>query len=89
MEKIGTYQLKDIPLSSEDYRNLYLIMKGDREVIIYCDREEPYFHVQYFAICMERTETSELYDLYKYEYFNTDDKNVKNMIKKIVESILA
>lgn len=87
MEKIGTYNSQNIPLSSDDYGTLFFYL-NDREVIIYFNRDEPHYHVQYVAVCVVRTETYEQYDLYRHEYIDEKGENVKSVIKEIVESIL-
>ena len=83
MEKIGTYNSQSIPLSSDDLGTLFIYL-NDREVIIYFNRNEPYYHVQYVAVCIEYN----LYDLYQHEYINGDAENVKSVIRDIVEIIL-
>lgn len=64
------------------------IYLNDKEVIIYLNRDEPCYHVRYFTVCMVRAETFNLYDLYIREYFNESDKNVKSVIRTIVEMII-
>ena len=87
MEKVGTYNSQNIPLSSDDFGTLFIFF-NDREVKIYFNRGEPHYHVQYVAVCMVRTETYDIYDLYQYEYINGDAENVKSVIRDIVEVIL-
>jgi hypothetical protein len=53
METIGSYNSQNIPLSLDNYATLYLYLK-DREVIIYCKRNLPYYHVEYVAVCIEQ-----------------------------------
>ena len=83
MEKIGTYKTQSIPLSSDDYGKLFFNL-NDREVMIFFNRDEPYYYVQYVAVCIGH----DLYDLYKHEYINESDENVKKVIGEIVETIL-
>ena len=87
IEKIGTYNSQNIPLSSDDYGKLFFYL-NDRECIIYFDRDKPYYHVQYIAVCLVRTETYDLYDLYQHEYINESDEDVKSVMREIVETIL-
>jgi hypothetical protein len=87
MEKLSTYNSQNIPLSPDGFGKLFIYL-SDREVIIYFNRDEPYYHVQYVAVCMVRTETYDIYDLYQHEYINESDENVKSVIKEIVEKIL-
>ena len=87
MKKIGTYYSQNIPLSSDDYGKQFFYL-NDREIIIYCLRDKPFYHVQYVAICMTRTETHELYDLYQHEYISADQEDVISVIREIVETEL-
>ncbi len=85
MEKLGTYNSQNIPLSSDDFGSLYIYL-NDREVIIYFNRDEPFYHVQYVAVCMTRTETYEMYDLYEHEYISANQEDLISVIRKIVET---
>ena len=87
MEIIGSYNSHNIPLSSDDYATLFLYLR-EREVIIYFKRNEPYYHVEYVAVCMERTETYDRYDLYQHDYVHTNPEEVKSVIGEIVNALL-
>ena len=86
MDKIGSYILQNIPLSSDDYATLYLY-QNDREVIVYFKRNKPYYHVDYVAVCIERTKTYDSYDLYQYEFINESEETVKKVIGEIVNGL--
>ena len=88
MIKIGSYNSKNIPLSSDDYGKLYFYL-NDREVIIYYLRDKTYCHVQYVAVCMLRTETYDYYDLYQHDYISDNQEDAISVIREIIEAELT
>lgn len=88
MIKIGSYNSKNIPLSSDDYEKLYFYL-GDREVIIYFMSNKSYCHVRYVAVCMVRTETYDSYDLYQHDYISANQEDAISVIREIIEAELG
>jgi hypothetical protein len=81
--KLGSYNSRNIPISSDDFGTLFTDL-NKREIIIYFYRDEPCYHVHYVAVCIGH----DLYDLYQHEYINGDAEIVKSVIRDIVEVIL-
>lgn len=88
MKNIGIYNSQNIPISIGEYGVLFEYTKYDREIIIYYKREEPYYQVAYVAILKERTETYETFELFEYEYFNTNLDIIKSHIRYLVEILV-
>ena len=87
MNYLGEYSDFNIPISSEEYGQLFAYTSNEIEVIIYYDRENPYW-VKYIALLIGQTEEYSAYQLYEHEYFNTTDSAVKTYITDLVEGIL-
>ena len=86
MKSIGIFNSQNIPISTDEYGTLLVYTKDDREIRIYYRKEEPFYQVAYVAILLERTLTFETFDVFEYEYYNPNDKDVKSYIRALVET---
>ena len=86
MKSIGIFNSQNIPISTDEYGTLLVYTKDDREIRIYYRKEEQFYQVAYVAILLERTLTFETFDVFEYEYYNPNDKDVKSYIRALVET---
>lgn len=87
MNYLGRYSDFNIPISSEDYGQLFAYTDNGMEVVIYYDRKKLYW-VKYIALLIEQTETYSTYELYEHEYYGITDSAVKTYISSLVEELL-
>lgn len=87
MKYIGKFSDFNIPISTEKHGRLFICTNNGVQIIVYYDREIPY-HVKYIALLAALTEFYTTYNVYEYEYFSTNDTEVKAVVKNLVERLL-
>lgn len=88
MRSLGFFNSRNIPISNDNHGTLFGYTKDDREIRIYFKKEEPYYQVVKVAILVERTGTDEMFELFEYNYYHNDERNVKAFIKELVEQAI-
>ena len=89
MKSLGIFNSRNIPISNDNHGTLFEYTKDDREIRIYFKKEEPYFQVVNVAILVERAEAYETFELFEYNYYHNDERNVRVFIKELVEPTAA